>query len=69
MKTTGLVFIKVFLSITLSHSIDILKGFIIALPQNPTIACQIWVQPTEKGRELLRKTVPTKLLRVHFQFY
>lgn len=36
MKTTGLVFIKVFLSITLSHSIDMLKGFIIALPQNPT---------------------------------
>lgn len=33
MKTTGLIFIKVFLSITLSHSIDMLKGFIIALPQ------------------------------------
>lgn len=64
MKTVGLVFIKVFLNITLSHSTDKLKRSFTAMPQSPTIACLIQVKPTEKVYELLGTTVPTKFLRV-----
>lgn len=69
MKTTRLVFIKVFLCITLSYSIDMLKGSFSAVPQSPTIAYQIWVKPTEKVHELFGTTILTKFLRVPVHFY
>lgn len=69
MQTTGLVFIKVFLTIVLTHSIGMLKGSISVVSESPTIACQIWVKPMEKVNELSGTTVPTKFLRVPVQFY
>lgn len=38
MQTTGLVFIKVFLTMVLTHSIGMLKGSFSAVPQSPKIA-------------------------------